>query len=136
MSQVFHFCSYFFILNEGQVPSIVKKVCFHQCWMLVDQNGLSLNKCDELTQQMVKESNSKLSILLKELKIQKWYPLMGLVSELDFEKRKFHLYYYHDATLSVSLKNQLDFLNDYNLTFDNLDIYSANSHLTQLTQLT
>lgn len=75
-------------------------------------------------QQMIFQSNAKLSFLLKELKIKKWYPFMGLVTEINFQSKKFDLYYYHDDTLSVSLQNQSKYLKDYNLSLDNSSIYS------------
>jgi hypothetical protein len=124
MIRVFHFCSYFFILNEKHVPPVIKRICFHQCWIPFEDQFLTNENQEDILQQMIYESNSKLSVLLKELKIQKWYPFMGLVTEINFLSKKFDLYYYHDDTLSVSLINQSKYLKDYNLSLDNSSIYS------------
>lgn len=125
--RVFRCCSYFFVVNESQTPPIMKRVCFHQCWVPLDEKvltNLSYEKHDEIIQHMIVQSNAKLSVLLKELKIQKWYPMMGLVTEFDFESKTLNLYYYHDDTLSVSLGKQSKYLNEYNLSLDNTNIYS------------
>lgn len=124
MSQVYRFSSYFYVLNEQKTPPVIKRVCFHQCWIPLEGKVLSHEKHEEIIKQMVNQSNAKLSILLKELRIQKWYPLMGLVTEFDFASKIINVYYYHDDTLSVSLRNQSKYLREYNLSLDNKSIYS------------